>query len=131
MLYSYYHHCKRLRQRLRSLRSVTLTRPFAGLEKGSPADRMLVLDATALVFRIHYAAEASYKYNPQKEVIAINRELFYTRFQMHLNRYIREVQPAYIVAAFDTSKPSFRQGTFASYKSQRPKVIMALVCIID
>jgi len=51
-------------------------------------------------------------------------------FLLVLLKSIREFQPEYIAAAFDTSKPTFRHKKFKEYKIKRPAIPESLICQI-
>lgn len=75
--------------------------------------RILIIDANSLIHRaFHALPEMTANNKPVNAVYG---------FLLLLFKAIRELEPAFIVAAFDLPKPTFRHEQFKEYKATRPK----------
>lgn len=75
--------------------------------------RLIIIDSNALIHRAYHALPPL-KTKKGELVNAVYG------FLLVFLKAIREFQPDYIVAAFDTPKPTFRHKEFKEYKAKRP-----------
>ena len=79
--------------------------------------KLVLIDGTALAYRNHFSMIK----NPLRNSKGVNTSALYGTLNS-LHKIIREVKPDYIIAAFDSRKPTFRHKMFAEYKSTRAKM---------
>lgn len=75
--------------------------------------RLIIIDSNILIHRAYHALP------PLKNKKGELTNAIYG-FLLVFFRAIREFQPNYLVAVFDTAKPTFRHKAFDGYKAQRP-----------
>jgi|AntAceMinimDraft_18_1070375.scaffolds.fasta_scaffold64555_1 DNA polymerase-1 len=81
---------------------------------------LLVLDSSALIHRAYHAVPAWTNKNGE-QINAVYG------FLLTFFRIIRELNPSFVVAAFDFPAPTFRHIKFKKYKAQRPKTPAELI----
>ena len=77
-------------------------------------EKLLIIDAYAVIYRAFYALP---KLVTKKGEIV--NALY--GFLLVFLKEIKDLNPDYIVACFDSSKPTFRHKEFRAYKAQRPE----------
>ena len=75
--------------------------------------RLIIIDTSILIYRAYHALPP-FRTKKGDLINAIYG------FSLIFFRVIRDFQPNYIVAAFDTPKPTFRHTEFKEYKGKRP-----------
>src|SRR5271170_2535607 len=81
-----------------------------------PPQKLFLVDAMAHIYRAFYAPMA--RMNAPSGIPTKVPFLFANI----LRRIIKDYQPDYVGIVFDTSKPTFRDKLFESYKAQRPQM---------
>lgn len=82
-----------------------------------------ILDGTSMLYRSYYGKESLIKFRnmkTSKEYSSISCGALIA-FATTFARFVRDFEPKYVVAAFDSGK-SFRHDIFPPYKQQRVKV---------
>ena len=88
----------------------------------SARKRLYLLDATAMIYRAHFA----FARNPMTNARGENTSASFG-FVSALLKILREEEPDYIAAVFDSPQPTFRHEQFAEYKATREKMPDELV----
>ncbi len=88
--------------------------PITHRSKKQPAQYLIVIDANALIHRAFHALPPLS--DPQGHTV----NAVYG-FLLIFLRLLKELRPAYIVAAFDLAEPTFRHQEYAAYKATRTK----------
>ncbi len=85
------------------------------MEKDLKKDVFLLIDGSAIVHRAYHAMPFFNKKDGE------STGAIYGFFSMLL-KVIQQLDPKYIVVAFDRPKPTFRQQMYVGYQAQRPKM---------
>ena len=78
---------------------------------------LVVIDAMSQIFRAFYAVPAHFSITNQKGETEHTNAVY--GFVNLLLRVVSQVQPEYIIVAFDTPAPTFRKEVFPEYKANR------------
>lgn len=92
---------------------------------GKRTRRLVLIDGYSLLHRAYHAFPKNLTTSSGQ---LINTVYGFTRMFLAV---IKELQPAYLVVAFDRPEPTFRHKQFADYKIQRPATPKGLVEQID
>jgi DNA polymerase I len=86
----------------------------------SSAGTMYIIDAHALIFQMFHAIQElnAPDGRPMNAVFGVTRDLIWIH---------QEVQPEYLLCAFDRAEPTFRDAIYPEYKKQRPPVPQDLI----
>ena len=79
-------------------------------------NKLLLVDAYAMIYRAYYAFIKSPRMNSKGE----NTSAIYG-FVVLLEDIIRRIKPTHVAVAFDPDGPTFRHEAFEQYKAQRPE----------
>lgn len=79
-------------------------------------NRLLLIDAYAMIYRAYYAFIKSPRMNSKGE----NTSAVYG-FVVLLEDLLKRIKPTHIAVAFDPHGPTFRHEAFEQYKAQRPE----------
>lgn len=77
-------------------------------------DSCLILDGFSLIFRSFFGMPARIRTTEGQPINAV------LGFYNSLQRLINQIQPTYVVAAFDYPEPTFRHAMYPEYKANRP-----------
>ncbi len=80
----------------------------------TPKRKLLIIDSSALIHRAYHAIPFL-KNKKGEKVNAVYG------FCSIILRFLKELQPSFVVAAFDLPAPTFRHQQFDGYKAKRPK----------
>ncbi len=78
---------------------------------------LVVIDAMSQIFRAFYAVPAHFSITNEKGETEYTNAVY--GFVNLLLRVVSQVQPEYIIVAFDTPAPTFRKEVFPEYKANR------------
>jgi len=78
---------------------------------------LVVIDAMSQIFRAFYAVPAHFSITNEKGETEYTNAVY--GFVNLLLRIVSQVQPEYIIVAFDTPAPTFRKEVFPEYKANR------------
>ncbi|HEQ65277.1 MAG TPA: DNA polymerase I, partial [bacterium] len=79
-------------------------------------DLYIAIDANAIVHRAYHAYPSSLATNDGRQVNAVYG------FTVMLLELLRKYNPKYLIATFDTAKPTFRHTKFPDYKATRKPI---------
>ena len=91
---------------------------------GEKAKNFLIIDANALAHRAFHAIP------PLETKAGVMTNAVYGFFLLFL-RAVKEINPDFVLAAFDSKEPTFRHKDFAQYKAKRKKAPDELYAQID
>jgi len=81
--------------------------------KGQTKSRLVLIDGNAIMHRAYHALPPLINRNGQ----LMNAVYGFTTM---LFKVINDLKPQYLIVAFDTGKPTFRQAEYLGYQSKRP-----------
>ena len=79
-------------------------------------DRLLLIDAYAMIYRAYYAFIKVPRMNSKGE----NTSAVYG-FVVTLEDLLKRLKPSHLAVAFDPHGPTFRHEAYEQYKAQRPE----------
>ena len=83
----------------------------------SPAKKLFLLDAMALVYRAYFAFANNHRVNSK----GMNTSAMFG-FTNTLLEVLKKENPTHIAVVFDTSAPTHRHEAFKEYKAQRQEM---------
>jgi len=97
---------------------------MAAIKKNGICERLVVLDAHAIIHRAYHALPdfTTATGEPSGALYGLSAMLL---------KFITELKPDYIVAAYDLPKPTYRHDAFEGYKAGRPRSDEALISQIE
>jgi hypothetical protein len=102
------------------------------------ANRLYILDGTALLFKAYYAGIAFKRHKLAKKSsrrsFGASENALLTIATSHFSRFLEEVKPLHLAVVFDHGKKTFRNELYPEYKQQRKgtplELSEALRCIM-